>query len=533
MIKKFVSMATAAILFGTGLSVIAATPASATSPVISSTSTITAGQVNPTLVITSTSTFRANPDFTNANFSISAGGTNLTKSVITLVGNTITMALTGTARPGTLVLTASSAAFDPNPGTSANTLQFVVEKVPATNGAMSFTGMSSGVTTNASAPNSINGVSGEWTINSLITWSPALVSSRFAAGVVYTATFELIPTGGTFEGLPSSFFTFAGATSVSATYTGSPRTSAAVTIVFPATVSSITNNSNISPATTIKGASITNLGTPDSNRLNAVRGEICLTSAQASDTSGASITAISGVGANSFVPIQRIYADFTAFNVSGQGTSTVLSSTSVLVAGNILAIVIDAGPQSSSPTNDFKWYALNVAIGSCGGSTNALAAAFTAALAKAAEVVQAKAVLTTLIAGNKPANVQEFANADFKVRNNNVAEKVSAAMMKLSVADRENTQKVNEIINLEDFLDRVSVLDTRSTVRASELVSRGLLPVTSGYKHSVVRGLASYPSGSLDSLAKIEAAIKEQIFKAEAPKRRLAEIKAKIAARNK
>jgi hypothetical protein len=60
-----------------------------------------------------------------------------------------------------------------------------------------------------------------------------------------------------------------------------------------------------------------------------------------------------------------------------------------------------------------------------------------------------------------------------------------------------------------------------------------LLPVTSGYKHSVVRGLASYPSGSLDSLAKIEAAIKEQIFIAEAPKRRLAEIKAKIAARKR
>jgi hypothetical protein len=34
-------------------------------------------------------------------------------------------------------------------------------------------------------------------------------------------------------------------------------------------------------------------------------------------------------------------------------------------------------------------------------------------------------------------------------------------------------------------------------------------------------------------MAKIDAAIKEQIFKAEAPKRRLAEIKAKIAARNK
>jgi hypothetical protein len=171
--------------------------------------------------------------------------------------------------------------------------------------------------------------------------------------------------------------------------------------------------------------------------------------------------------------------------------------------------------------------------GSTGNSTDPMATAFAAALAKAAEVVKAKAVLTTLIAGNKPANVQEFANADFKVRNNNVAEKVSAAMMKLSVVDRENTQKINEIIKLEDFIDRISVLDTRSTVKSRDLISRGLLPATSTYKFSVVQGLASYPSGSLDSMEKIDAAIKEQIFKAEAPKRRLAEIQAKIAARKK
>jgi len=163
----------------------------------------------------------------------------------------------------------------------------------------------------------------------------------------------------------------------------------------------------------------------------------------------------------------------------------------------------------------------------------AAASAFAAALAKAAEVVKAKAALTTLLAGNKSATPQEFANADFNVRNSNVAEKVSAAMMKLSVVDRENTQKINEIIKLEDFIDRVSVLDTRSTVKSRDLISRGLLPATSTYKFSVVQGLASYPSGSLDSMEKIEAAIKEQIFKAEAPKRRLAEIQAKIAARKK
>jgi hypothetical protein len=165
--------------------------------------------------------------------------------------------------------------------------------------------------------------------------------------------------------------------------------------------------------------------------------------------------------------------------------------------------------------------------------TAAQIAAAEAAAALAAAIAKAKAALSTHFASNKPATLEQFLDADFKIRNSNVAAKVSAAMLKLPAADRDNLQKVNEIIKLEDFLDRVSVLDTRSTVRASELVSRGLLPATSTYKHSVVRGLASYPNGSLDSLEKIEAAIKEQIFMAEAPKRRLAEIQAKIAARKR
>jgi hypothetical protein len=109
--------------------------------------------------------------------------------------------------------------------------------------------------------------------------------------------------------------------------------------------------------------------------------------------------------------------------------------------------------------------------------------------------------------------------------------KASAAILKLSATDREKTEKIIEIINREDFIDRVSMTDTRSTVKSTDLISRGLLPASNVHKHSVVQGLASYPNGSLDTMAKIEDAIKEQIFKAEAPKRRLAEIKAKIQSR--
>lgn len=155
-----------------------------------------------------------------------------------------------------------------------------------------------------------------------------------------------------------------------------------------------------------------------------------------------------------------------------------------------------------------------------------------AALLSAA-IAKAKIVLTTQFSASKAATLEQFQDAGYNVRNSNVAARASAEILKLPVADRENAQKINAIISLEDFIDRVAVTDTRSTVKAAELVSRGLLPASSTYKYSVVQGLASYPNGSLDSLEKIEAAVKEQIFKAEAPKRRLAEIKAKIAARKK
>jgi hypothetical protein len=65
------------------------------------------------------------------------------------------------------------------------------------------------------------------------------------------------------------------------------------------------------------------------------------------------------------------------------------------------------------------------------------------------------------------------------------------------------------------------------------LIEKGLLPADTPYKHSVRSGLASYPEGSLNSMAKIEAAIKAELEKAGARKAKTAEIRARIAARNK
>ena len=110
---------------------------------------------------------------------------------------------------------------------------------------------------------------------------------------------------------------------------------------------------------------------------------------------------------------------------------------------------------------------------------------------------------------------------------------VNAKVLELPAALRADIKAMQELVNAESFIDRVANPATRSSVSAATLVTKGLLPADSPYKFSVVQGLASYPEGSLNSMAKIEAAVKEQIEKAEAPKRRLAQIKAKIAARRK
>jgi hypothetical protein len=513
-------------------------------PVIASTSTITAGQVDPTIVITSTSTFRANPDYTNANFSISAGGTNLTKSVITLSGNTITMALTGTAQPGTLVLTASGAAFDPNPGVSADTLQFVVAQVPATNGAIGFM-QNATVTAGATKPVGISGGNGDWNQSGNISWSPALTNNQFAAGTVYTATVGINPSGATFDGLSSSFFTFSGATSVSATYSGNPRTSATVTIVFPATAggsssSPATCSANyLSSSSTIKGVTF-NSGTKQATSTDfngsgsSNMGSITLTADQASGNGVTSIVTTGGATATwlHVGPSIRSWgngdisttADLVGVTLANRQLFEIKISGSGCTDYYRISITVPS--ESSAPALTEAEIAANAAA-----TTAQVLAAEEAK--RQATIAKAKVALSTQFAASKPVTLQQFLDAGYGVRNNNVATNVSAAILKLPAADRENIQKVNEIISREDFIDRVAMTDTRSTVKSIDLISRGLLAAESTKKHSVIQGLASYPNGSLDSLEKIEAAIKEQIFKAEAPKRRLAEIKAKIAARKK
>ena len=101
-------------------------------PVIASVSTITLGAVNPSIVVTTTGVFAANP----TSFNVSSGGTALKRDSSAsrgLVRNSdtqVTITLVGTAAAGTVQVTFDGPAFNPA-GLSSNTLSFVVGSSPA------------------------------------------------------------------------------------------------------------------------------------------------------------------------------------------------------------------------------------------------------------------------------------------------------------------------------------------------------------------------------------------------------------------
>lgn len=110
---------------------------------------------------------------------------------------------------------------------------------------------------------------------------------------------------------------------------------------------------------------------------------------------------------------------------------------------------------------------------------------------------------------------------------------VNEKVLAISENKRSQRELIQDVVNQEGFIDRVANPSTRAMVTASILISKGLLPADTVYKYSVVQGLANYPEGSLNSMAKIEAAIKAEIAKAGARKAKTEAIKAKIAARRK
>ncbi len=272
------------------------------------------------------------------------------------------------------------------------------------------------------------------------------------------------------------------------------------------------------------------------------------------------------------------------FNVSfvDDSTNTAIdidTGTATLAGGG------SSSPAPSTPT-------LTAAEIAAAAAVAAKAAAEAAAAVRAAEVAAAQTKLSTVLKADKAGTIDEYKSANVNITSAASLARINAEVLKLSANDRSDFAKIKaiadkiefdesffnatarptlntyakydvvgiterilptvntkvlelpaalrvdakaiqDLVKVERFVDLVANTETRGGITSASLIERGLLPADTPYKHSVRSGLGSYPEGALNTMAKIEAAIKAELLKAGARKAQTSEIKARIAARNK
>jgi hypothetical protein len=300
----------------------------------------------------------------------------------------------------------------------------------------------------------------------------------------------------------------------------------------------------------------------------------------AGDSPFASSTEVSiTFGSNALnVGSNRIFSFQFVDSIPGSSAIVVDTGTATLAGGG-------STPAPSTPT-------LTAAEIAAAAAAVAKAAAEAAAAARAAEVAAAQTKLSTVLKADKAGTIDEYKSANINITTAASLTRINAEVLKLSANDRSDFSKIKaiadkiefdesffnstarptlttyakyevvgvterilatintkvlelpaalrvdakaiqDLVKAESFVDRVANTVTRGGVTSATLIEKGLLPADSPYKHSVRSGLGSYPEGSLNTMAKIEAAIKAELVKAGARKAQTAEIRARIAARNK
>jgi hypothetical protein len=111
--------------------------------------------------------------------------------------------------------------------------------------------------------------------------------------------------------------------------------------------------------------------------------------------------------------------------------------------------------------------------------------------------------------------------------------KVNAQVQIIPLVKRKDGITIEEIIKVESFLDQFSNVETRKSVSSDRFVKMGLLPASSKHKISVINGLKGRSESELDSIDEIKAAIAVELSAIQTRKDQTAAIKAKIAARKK
>lgn len=254
--------------------------------------------------------------------------------------DSITVAASGNTQVGTLpgvyengvhsstwyTDSAKTALYGGGPVTAGMNLYSIFYKAKISSPAIS--GITAPVT--GAAPTAAIAAASEYTAT--ISWNNS--PSTFAAGTIYTATITIMPKDGyTLEGVPSNFFTVAGATAANAADSG------VVTAVFPATASSGGGSpTTVIPTATASGSTATINVTP------TISGGMVTGLVTAPQVSEALDKAKSAAGTNG-TPDLVIQID-GAFNAGSSSMTIPQSSMQMLVSGGVGTLTI-SGPAGS------------------------------------------------------------------------------------------------------------------------------------------------------------------------------------------
>lgn len=111
--------------------------------------------------------------------------------------------------------------------------------------------------------------------------------------------------------------------------------------------------------------------------------------------------------------------------------------------------------------------------------------------------------------------------------------KVNSQVQMLPIIKRADGITIEEIIKTESFLDQISNSETRRFVTADRLVKMGLLSASSIHKASIINRVKARSESELDSIEEIKVVIAEGLSEIQIRKDLTAAIKARITARKK
>ena len=146
-----------------------------------------------------------------------------------------------------------------------------------------------------------------------------------------------------------------------------------------------------------------------------------------------------------------------------------------------------------------------------------------------AEIKVAKTAVVEVLKSLKPLSITQLAAADIVVASEKALDRVNAKVRALPEENRTDLDVIQKIVKTENFVDKVSTPTTQRTVTTLELVQEGLVEASYKFKTTVLQTLIKKDAKSLDSIEKVQAAVKDALASIAAKKDRLVAIKKKIA----